>query len=42
MVCGYTEQSSYLCENTEEKVYTLTVTLSDIGAVGEVKLPTVE
>ena len=42
LVCGYTEQSSYLCENTEEKVYTLTVTLSDIGAVGEVKLPTVE
>lgn len=41
MVSEYWEESKYTNEKEEEKTYTLTMTLSDLGKVDEVKLPTI-
>lgn len=42
MICGYQEQSVYTDENGNAKKYTVSLTLSDLGKVEEVKLPAIE
>lgn len=42
VICGYQEQSVYTDENGNAKTYTVSLTLSDLGKVDEVKLPSIE